>query len=168
MTMPEGERERIRRWLIEQAAAHDPEALLARVGEALAELRAAAEAIPPQRFDERPPGDAWSPRDCLAHLVEWHMRAGAMVLHVALTGELPPDRVPDLPAGRDELIGELERAQESLAEHVRAADPAGYVDVRWEHPFFGPLNWREWLLFLRIHARDHSRQLTAMREALGA
>ncbi len=166
--MPQSERERIRQWLIDQAAALSPEELLGRVAEGVAELRAAATAIPAERFAECPPGEEWSPLACLSHLVEWHIRGGTAVLHVALTGELPADQAPPLPGERDALLRELERAQDSLADHVRAADPGAHLDVRWEHPFFGPLNWREWLLFLRIHARDHARQLAAMQAALGA
>jgi hypothetical protein len=28
------------------------------------------------------------------------------------------------------------------------------------HPFFGALNWRETLLFMRLHDLDHAGQLT--------
>ena len=47
-------------------------------------------------------------------------------------------------------------------EHIRAADPNANLDTKWRHPMFGDLNWREWLLFLRIHAQDHARQLEKM------
>ena len=35
-----------------------------------------------------------------------------------------------------------------------------------EHPFFGPLTWREALLFLRLHDLDHAGQLSRIAAAL--
>ena len=36
-----------------------------------------------------------------------------------------------------------------------------------EHPIFGPLNWRETLLFMRLHDLDHAGQLQKIAAALG-
>ena len=46
-----------------------------------------------------------------------------------------------------------------LFERVRRADPAVWLDATIPHPFFGPLNWRETMLFIRIHDLDHAGQL---------
>ena len=35
-----------------------------------------------------------------------------------------------------------------------------------EHPMFGPLNWRETLLFMRLHDLDHAGQLGKIAAAL--
>lgn len=168
MTMPASERERIRQYLLEQAAGKGTEELIERVEEGMRELRAAALAIPPERYGDRPPGDEWCPADCLGHVVEWNLRVARAVLHAALTGELPADGPVELPGDRDGMLAAHDEGIASLYEHVRAADPGAFLELRWEHPFFGPLNWREWFLFLRLHAKDHARQLAAMREALGA
>jgi hypothetical protein len=177
MTLPASERERLRQYLVEQAAAKTVEELIERVEAGMAELSAAARAIPAGRFGERPPGDAWSPLDCLRHAVYWNSEVARGVLHAALTGEvvmgpvpagaLPPEDA-GVPFEPEALLEVQAQANASLYEHVRAAEPGAFLDVRWEHPFFGALNWREWLLFLRLHALDHARQLAAMREALGA
>jgi hypothetical protein len=44
---------------------------------------------------------------------------------------------------------------------VLAADPTAHLDRSIYHPIFGNLNWREALLFLRIHDLDHARQIQA-------
>ncbi|GIW13022.1 MAG: hypothetical protein KatS3mg062_0461 [Tepidiforma sp.] len=168
MTMPEAERERIRQYLVEQAGSKSIEELIARVEDGMQQLAAAARSIPAERFEEHPAGDEWCPMDCLAHVVSWNAWTATAVLHAALTGEVPAGEPPELARDRDALLKEQERSNASLYEHVRAADPGAFLDVRWEHPFFGMLNWREWLLFLRLHALDHARQLAGMREALGA
>ncbi|WBL36127.1 hypothetical protein O0235_00430 [Tepidiforma flava] len=54
MTMPASERERIRQYLVEQAASKGTEELIERVEEGMRELRAAALAIPPERYGDRP------------------------------------------------------------------------------------------------------------------
>ncbi|WP_322818633.1 DinB family protein [Tepidiforma sp.] len=177
MTLPASERERIRAYLVEKAGTSSVEELIERVEAGMAELCAAAEAVPRDRFGERPPGEEWSPLDCLQHTVHWNSEVARAVLHAALTGEvvagpipagaLPPDDA-GVPSEREALIEAMRQANVSLYEHVRAADPGSFLEVRWEHPFFGMLNWREWLLFLRLHALDHARQLTAMRDALRA
>jgi hypothetical protein len=168
MTMPASEQERIRQYLIDQAATRSIEELIERVEDGMRELFAAARAIPPERFFEHPPGDEWCPMDCLSHAVRSNAQVATAVLHVALTGEKPANPEPDLPADREALLEAQQAANDSLYEHVRAADPGANLHIRWGHPFFGELTWREWLLFLRLHAKDHARQLAGMREALGA
>lgn len=168
MTFPEEERERIRSYLTTQAAERSTEELIGRADEGVRRLLEAARAIAPGLREAAADGEEWSPADALRHVAEWHAKVAADVLHVALTGERPAGNGPALPAEWDGLERLLEETTASLFEHVRAADPAAYVDVRWEHPFFGMLNWREWFLFLRLHAIDHARQLAAMAEAASA
>ena len=95
------------------------------------------------------------------------MAVAAQILHVALTGELRQRSDADLPQSFEALLPAHAAAMDSLYAHVREADPAGFLSVTWEHPMFGDLNWREWLLFLRIHAKDHAQQLRAMQAAAG-
>ena len=81
---------------------------------------------------------------------------------MALTGEMPAREDADLPPEVEPALTKHAEAIDSLYAHVRDADPAAFLDVKWKHPMFGDLNWREWLLFIRIHSKDHARQLAAM------
>lgn len=168
MTNPqEAEFERIRGYLQQQAAEKSIPELFERVKEGMAELIASARSIPEGKLILNPPGEDWSPMDCLKHAVQSNMQVAQDILHVAWTGARPGDPEPEVAADRDTLIAAQEASLESLWAHVSDADPQANLGVTWKHPFFGELNWREWLLFLRIHARDHSRQLDAMRGAFG-
>jgi len=60
----------------------------------------------------------------------------------------------------------LERDRAALFERVLGADPSARLDATVEHPFFGPLNWREALLFIRLHDLDHAGQLQKIAGAL--
>ena len=60
----------------------------------------------------------------------------------------------------------LARDREALFERVRAASPDGRPDRTVEQGMFGPLTWREALLFLRLHDLDHAGQLRKIATAL--
>ncbi len=166
-TPPQTESERILGYLQGQASSKSIEELIQRVQEGVDELAEAAKALDPARLDtlcpsDESPGEEWTPRECFAHIIGGNMAGAARVLHVA-HGFEPPEG--DRPAVPDDIAAALTKHQEamdSLYEHVRAADPEGNLDVRWKHPMFGDLNWREWFLFLRIHSKDHARQLQKM------
>ncbi len=156
------ESQRIRGYLQSQASEKTVEELIARVEEGMQELAGAALAIRPGARTAIPPGETWSPDDCLRHATGSDIHCARQILHVACTGELPPG-AEEAPAGSfEEMLARHREALDSLYAHVREADPEAFLDVKWEHPFFGELNWREWLLFLRIHSKDHARQLAAM------
>ena len=56
----------------------------------------------------------------------------------------------------------------TLFERALTADPDARLEDTVEHPFFGPLNWRETLLFIRLHDLDHAGQLAEDRRRAGA
>lgn len=61
---------RIRSYLEAQGAELSPAEIIDKVRAAMAQLRAAADAVPAARFDERPGDDEWSANEVLAHVVE--------------------------------------------------------------------------------------------------
>jgi hypothetical protein len=156
------ENERIRGYLQSQAGSKGVDVLVERVREGIADLETAARAVPDEAFEAIPPEDSWSPRDCLTHAVGSNMGIGAQILHVAWTGALPESNEAEVPEDAEGMLARHGEAMESLYVHVLEADPEANLEVKWEHPQFGPLNWREWLLFLRIHSKDHAQQLSGM------
>ena len=161
----QAERGRLRGYLQQQAAKRTIEELIERVQEGVDAVANAARAVPAQRLTELGPGEGepWTPVDCLRHIVSSNRMTAQQVLYVALSGELPEQSTaPALPDTIEELIALQSEAIDSLYAHVRDAEPEAYLDVTWEHPFFGQLNWPEWLLFLRVHCLDHAAQLKAM------
>ena len=165
MADPEqAERESLRGYLQQQAAKRTVEELVTRVQESVDAVAVAARAVPPNRLAELRPGEGelWTPVDCLRHVVEWNRLVAQQVLYVALSGELPGvGEAPPLPTTVEELLAVQAEAFDSLYAHVREAEPNAYLDVTWEHMFFGRLNWREWFLFMRVHCLDHATQLQA-------
>lgn len=158
------EQARIRSYLVAQGAKLTPAALIEKVQAAMADLRAAAAAVPPVRFGERPAPEEWSGNEVMAHVVAADGYFGGGIQRL-LAGQPPPARptgqgvegAPQRPA--EAWYRTLSEQREALFAQVLAADPAVAPDQRIEHPMFGPLTWRETLLFTRLHDLDHAGQL---------
>jgi hypothetical protein len=164
------EQRRIRGYLTAQAAKLTPAEIVEKVGVAMLQLRAAADAVPPARFNDAPAPGEWSANEVMAHVVEAGRHCGGAVLRL-LDGQ-PPGAPRDAPA-RDTAPRPLatwwallERDRSALFERALGADPSARLDATVEHPFFGPLNWRETLLFIRLHDLDHAGQLQKVAGAL--
>src|SRR4029450_3248665 len=151
---------RIRGYLRARRANLSPEHLMGKPEEAMAKLREAAAAVPPARFTDPPAPGEWSANEVMAHVVEADRRFGGAIVRI-LEGR-PPGEPRDAPPRDtrprplDEWWSLLERDRAVLFEKVRSADPMARLDVTIPHPFFGPLNWRETMLFIRIHDLDHA------------
>lgn len=164
------EQARIRNYLTAQGAKLSPVEIIDKVRAAMDQLRAAAEAVPGDRFAERPGAEEWSANEVMAHVVEAGRHFGGAI--VRLLDGLPSRAVRDR-LERDvdtrslsEWWALLERDRVGLFARVREADPQSRLAGRIEHPFFGPLNWRETLLFMRLHDLDHAGQIQKIADAL--
>jgi len=161
---------RIRGYLTAQGAKLSPDQLIGKVQEAMGQLRAAAFAVPAARFNEPPAPGEWSANEVMAHVVEAGQHFGNAIVRI-LDGQAPgtPRDVAardTAPRPLDEWWAMLERDRSSLFERVRNAHPMARLEATIPHPFFGALNWRETLLFMRLHDLDHAGQLTKVAGAL--
>lgn len=158
------EQRRIKSYLTAQAAKLEPAAIVAKVRDAMAELEAATVAVAPSRFTERPAPDEWSGDEVMAHVMASDAYFGGGIVSILDDRPVP---VPGEGGGSaeraarpaEEWCRALARDREALFERVRAASPDGRPDRTIEHGMFGPLTWREALLFLRLHDLDHAGQL---------
>ena len=169
--MMNDEQRRIRGYLTAQAAKLTPAEIVEKVGVAMMQLRAAVDAVPPARFNDAPAPGEWSANEVMAHVVEAGRHFGGAIVRL-LDGQ-PPGAPRDAPA-RDTTPRPLEtwwalleRDRNALFARVLESDPKARLDGTVEHPFFGPLNWRETLLFIRLHDLDHAGQLQKVAGALG-
>ena len=167
------EQARIRSYLAAQGAKLSPAAIVEKVQAAMADLQAAAVAVPAARFAERPEPQEWSGNEVMAHVVAADLYFGGGIVS-ALDGRLPAARsggrgiegAPLRPA--EAWCRILAEQRGALFGRVLAADPAAAPDARIDHPMFGPLTWRETLLFTRLHDLDHAGQLQKIAAALAA
>jgi uncharacterized damage-inducible protein DinB len=166
------EQQRIRSYLTSQAAKLAPADIVDKVRAAMDQLGAAARAVPAARFDDPPAPGEWSANEVMAHVLEAGRHFGGAIERL-LDGR--PPGAPRDAAARDTSRrplntwwAALERDRAGLFERVLRAEPTARLDGTVEHPFFGPLNWRETLLFMRLHDLDHAGQLQKIAGALAA
>src|SRR5258705_11827673 len=167
------EQTRIRSYLVAQGAKLTPGALVEKVRAAMADRRAAAAAVPVERFAERPAPEEWSGNEVMAHVVMADGYFGGGIRDALAgrpAGPRPTRRgVEDAPFRSAQAWYEvLARQRETLFAEGLAADPAAAPDRRIDHPAFGPLSWPETLLFTRLHDLDQAGQLQKIAAALGA
>jgi uncharacterized damage-inducible protein DinB len=172
MTTMTDEQKRIRGYLEAQGARLSPGAIVEKVREAMGRLRAAAVAVPPARFAEAPATGEWSANEVMAHVVEAGRHFGEGILR-ALDGLPPGERrhAAERPAAprhsASEWLAMLDQEREALFGRALRADPTARLEQSISHGFFGMLNWRETLLFIRVHDLDHAGQLEKIGTALG-
>ena len=165
------EEKRIRSYLEAQGAKLSPAAIIEKVRVAMADLESAARAVPAARFTERPSAAEWSANEVLGHVAAAGAYFGGCITS-ALDQAPPPPRMKGQGAvgapvrTAAEWSARLARDRGALFERVLIADPLANLERPIDHGMFGPLNWRETLLFLRLHDLDHAGQLQKIAAAL--
>jgi uncharacterized damage-inducible protein DinB len=144
-----------------------PEQLVETLREAQRQFLVALAAVPDGAFRTVPREGEWSAADVVAHVRSIAAFDERSICGVLERGEQPPD-VDDVleqaptDATRERLLADIEAQRERLIAVVLQADPQAHLDIVWGHNEFGKMNWREWLLFARVHTLDHARQLQAI------
>lgn len=162
---------RVRSYLASQSMKRTPAQLVEALREAHRQFLVAAAAVPDALFRVAPGNEEWSAADVMGHMLIIAAIDERAIPGVIERGEQPPDII-DLvsPASadqtREQMLAELERLRESLIDLVLKADPAAHLDILWSHNEFGQMNWREWLLFARVHTLDHTRQMQSIAQTL--
>lgn len=160
----EEERANARSYMVSQAAKLSPPQLVAKLradGELLYEALAA---VPVERWRRRPAPNDWSAAELAGHAIEVTQRDAACV-EAVLDGREPPAFILDevgaeiacAPANAAEFCDAFNEIREAFFARILLATGDEHLGVAIDHPWFGPLNWREWLLFMRIHDVDHQR-----------
>ncbi len=173
MTLPQSELDRIRGYLVAQANKLSIPDLVEKVRADVAPLRAAADVVPAARFTDRPAEGEWSGAEVWTHIVQMNEHGATAITGILDEGRLPEpasdiisgETLEGLQTGREYYEAFLERREQLLAR-VSAATGGEPLDVKIDHAMFGSLNWREWLLFMRVHDLDHLRQLQSVAAAL--
>ena len=167
------EQQRIRGYLKAQGAKLALAELIEKVRAAMDELHAAATAVPADRFADRPAADEWSGNEVMAHVVTTGARFAEGIRRILDGGAAGPPiaDVLERDAPRrtaDEWWQRLVDDRTALFDQVLRADPTANPERTIEHRMFGALNWRETILFLRLHDLDHAGQLRKIAAALEA
>ena len=173
--MNASEAQRIRGYLVSQAAKLTIPELVEKLRRDVQPLRTAAGRIPAGSFDERPAEGEWSAAEVFTHVLEMTEFGDAAICAIIADGRAP-GRVRDVVSGRvaaglstsEDYWRTFEALREPFYARVLLARGDEHLEVTIPHPTFGPLNWREWMLFMRVHDLDHMRQIEAIADGFGA
>jgi len=158
---------RVRSYLASQAMKRTSEQLVDALREAHQQFLTATAAVPDDDFRTIPKEGEWTAADVLAHVCAIAAFDERSICGVIERGEQPMDvedaleKAPSS-AKREQLLTDIERYRERLIAVVLKADPQAHPDIVWGHREFGKMNWREWLLFARVHTLDHTRQMQSI------
>jgi uncharacterized damage-inducible protein DinB len=164
---------RVRSYLASQAMRRTPPQLVEALREAHHQFLAATAVVPDAAFRTIPREGEWSVADVLAHVRTIAAFDERSICGVIERGEQPAnvdDTLKHEPttATREQMLADIEALRERLIAVVLQADPQSHLDIVWGHNEFGNMNWREWLLFARVHTLDHTHQMQAIAALLAS
>ena len=114
---------------------------------------------------------AWSAAEVARHVLAYSRNVGAIIEATAAGRTEPKDPPGTLiePTAMpfDETVRAVTRASVTLASLPERLPAAPNLETTVPHAFFGPLNCREWYVFLWLHDTDHAAQLERLRELPG-
>ena len=106
----------------------------------------------------------WSIREIVEHVVA--SERGVLAIIARLAGvAAPPGQGPAAGRSLSELREDLVSVRAQLQALVRDVPQGGSLDAKHDHLFFGPLGWKEWLAFQRVHDGDHIEQIKAVQRS---
>jgi uncharacterized damage-inducible protein DinB len=120
----------------------------------------------------KPQPDEWCVKDLLRHVLDAERSVTNFVTSLAAGAAPEGDRRlgsqdPDESATLAELLDRLRQERARLLDFVESLSPSADLSATFTHPFFGPLNCKEWVAFQRIHDGDHAGQIEKIKAAEG-
>lgn len=169
------DRERVRSYILSQAARYEPVDYWPRLMESRTQLLRLLDDLTPEQAAWRPSAgegeETWSAIEVAQHVRQWtdhtlaitHASIDGRELEALPVGVIDPDPTATLPEVRRALIEASQHLGEALLHDAGRTDPERTV----EHGWFGPLTARQWFVMTRVHDLDHVRQIEGLRQAAG-
>ena len=122
---------------------------------------------------KKPADDEWSIRELTRHVVATERFVVDLIWHIA-RAQQPPPRPGGLGMTLDDdarpfadWVADLRAANAKMLETILDLPDAPDTSLTPPHPFFGPLNCREWAAFQRVHDEDHVQHAGKILAAVG-
>jgi len=113
-------------------------------------------------------GEEWSMKEVLGHMLGSSAAINREIAGLVAGNESRPAGRTGVTAGGDRPLDELRVALAGLwaetGRLVASLPEDGNLVRTWDHPWFGPLNFKEWIAFQRIHAMDHIQQMERLKQ----
>ncbi len=120
----------------------------------------------------KPQPDEWSIKEVLRHVLA--AESGVTEIVTSLAAGVTPEgeretgrQDPDESANLGDLVERLRAERQRLLAFLDSLPPSADLSVTFPHPFFGPLNFKGWVAFQRVHDGDHIGQIEGNKAAEG-
>jgi uncharacterized damage-inducible protein DinB len=168
MVLPDEVRQRIVSYLSRQAG-KDTSAICDLISEERSRLLALLEGVSDEQAAFAPAAGQWSIVKIVGHVVSAERGVAAIIGRLAgvlpeTEGRTTSDPEADGDRSLSELRSRLSQTRQELLEVVAQIADDSSLEAKHDHPFFGALNWKEWLAFQRVHDRDHVGQIEAIQQ----
>lgn len=157
---------------LEHQAKKDVPALIGLIEGPRDGLLALLEGVSEEQAAFRPAPDEWSIADVVRHVTAAEESVASVVESLA-RGAVPEGRRQTGSQTSEEgqpltaLVERLRAARADLLERMRGWPASPDVTARFEHPFFGLLDCKAWVVFQRVHDGDHIGQIEQVKAAEG-
>ena len=167
--LPEDD-QRVRNFLVEQAAKRDWIELWPRMIAERGALLMAIDRVTDEQADWSPGGDEWTIRQVVEHVLNVS-RNNLQLIEDLAAGRQEDEReqrpATKAPASFARLRSHLAEHSVKLASLLERLPGMVNLELTAPHGNFGELNSRAWFLFNRIHDTDHRKQIEAIQAAGG-
>ncbi len=149
--------------IMAEHGAMSPAEIVVSVSETQTELHAIFSSATIEIAARKPATDEWCLLELVRHAGFTELLVGKLV-HLLARSEIPTAEdlkgsgigmMPDDDRAYAEVLDDLALKNTALLEAVRALPDEPNVELKAPHPFFGPLNCKEWAGFQRVHDLDH-------------
>ncbi len=157
---------------IEHQAKKDAPAVMDLIEGSRTRLLALLDGVSEEQAAFRPGADEWSIADVLRHVIAAEEGVARIVESLA-RGAVPEgqretaSQTPEEGQPLAVLVERLRAARAGLSKTVGGWPASPDLEAKFEHPFFGLLNCKEWLAFQRVHDLDHAGQIDQVKAAEG-
>ena len=145
---------------IQHQGAKSPEAIVALVTTSQERFLAVVDPLADDLAARKPADDEWSLRELIRHVIDAEARVATLVHDLARGTRPEGGRQAGMMLEDDgrpfaAFVAQLREVNAALLEAVRTLPEEPNIDEKANHPFFGPLNCKEWAAFQRVHDEDH-------------
>ena len=169
VTVPDDVRDRVLSYVNHQAA-KEPAAIAGVVQQGQDRLLGLLEGLSEEQSAFKASAEDWSVLEVLRHVVDSKRgvarRCAVLARGEASTSFEPADEIAAF-ATLPEARAALDSGHQELLRFLSTLSPETNVESTDDHPFFGPLNCRQWAAFQRVHDGDHADQIEQIKAASG-
>jgi hypothetical protein len=156
---PEEVRERVTSYIKHQGT-KSPDAIIDLVRTSQQKYLDLVSAVSEEVAAKKPAEDEWSVRELTLHVLSAQRGVAALVRNLS-RGEAPPkgggagQLIDDNGQPFASYVDDLRALNATMLDEIANMPPTPQLEPTAPHPFFGPLNCKEWAAFQRIHDEDH-------------